>query len=59
MPRQKETTRKSVFFIVEGNTDKTALEKIFKTIYKYKDIRFEFTNGWCLLKQLNKIGSYG
>ncbi|WP_310602414.1 hypothetical protein [Anaerosporobacter sp.] len=45
MPRKKETTRKTVFFIVEGNTDKTALEKIFKTIYKKRDIRFEFTNG--------------
>lgn len=37
--------KKTVFFIVEGNTDKTALEKIFKAIYKHKDIRFEFTNG--------------
>lgn len=26
--------------IVEGNTDKTALEKIFKVIYKHRDIRF-------------------
>ncbi len=43
MPRRN--TRKTVFFIVEGNTDKTALEKIFKVIYKHKDIRFEFTNG--------------
>ncbi len=43
--RQKEKIRKTVFFIVEGNTDKTALEKIFKAIYKHRDIRFEFTNG--------------
>lgn len=45
MSRQKENTRKTVFFIVEGNTDKTALEKIFQAIYKHKNIRFEFTNG--------------
>ncbi len=45
VPRQKEKIRKTVFFIVEGNTDKTALEKIFKAIYKHRDIRFEFTNG--------------
>ncbi len=43
--RQKERLRKTVFFIVEGNTDKTALERIFKAIYKFRDIRFEFTNG--------------
>jgi len=43
VPRQN--TRKTVFFIVEGNTDKTALEKIFKVIYRHKNIRFEFTNG--------------
>ena len=45
VPRQKEKIRKTVFFIVEGNTDKTALERIFKAIYKHRDIRFEFTNG--------------
>jgi len=45
LPKQKERIRKTVFFIVEGNTDKTALEKIFKSIYKHRDIRFEFTNG--------------
>lgn len=38
-------TKKTVFFIVEGNTDKTALQNIFKKIYKHKNIRFEFTNG--------------
>jgi len=41
----KKSTSQTVFFIVEGNTDKTALEKIFKSIYKYKSIKFEFTNG--------------
>ena len=39
-------TRKTVLFIVEGPSDKTALEKIFKTIYKQsKNIAFKFTNG--------------
>lgn len=45
VPKKNETTKKTVFFIVEGNTDKTALENIFKAIYKHKKIRFEFTNG--------------
>lgn len=45
VPKKKETTKKTVFFIVEGNTDKTALERIFKVIYKHKNVRFEFTNG--------------
>ena len=36
---------KAVIFIVEGATDKRALENIFKKIYKYKDIHFEFTYG--------------
>lgn len=45
VPTQKDKIRKTVFFIVEGNTDKTALEKIFKAIYKHRNIRFEFTNG--------------
>lgn len=41
----KNTSRKTVFFIVEGKTDKTALEKIFQAIYKHKDINFAFTGG--------------
>ena len=41
----KQRIKKTVFFIVEGNTDKTALEGIFKGIYRHKDIRFAFTNG--------------
>ena len=32
-------TRKTVIFIVEGNTDKTALENIFRKIYKNKKIQ--------------------
>ena len=36
---------KAVIFIVEGATDKKALENIFKKIYKYKEIHFEFTHG--------------
>ncbi len=38
--------RKTVLFIVEGPSDKTALEKIFKKIYRrYRNIDFKFTNG--------------
>ena len=36
---------KAVIFIVEGKTDKTALESIFKKIYQYKDVQFKFTKG--------------
>ena len=36
---------KAVIFIVEGRTDKTALENIFKKIYRYRDMQFEFTHG--------------
>lgn len=36
---------KAVIFIVEGATDKKALENIFKKIYRNKDIHFEFTHG--------------
>lgn len=39
-------TRKTVIFIVEGETDKDALENIFKKIYKFqKEIVFTFTRG--------------
>lgn len=38
--------RKTVLFIVEGNSDKTALEKILKVIYKKnKNIDFRVTDG--------------
>ncbi len=36
---------KAVVFIVEGATDKKALENIFKKIYQHKEIHFEFTCG--------------
>lgn len=36
---------KAAIFIVEGATDKRALENIFKKIYRYKEIHFEFTHG--------------
>ena len=45
MAKDSKPTKKTVFFIVEGNTDKSALENIFRKIYKYRNIRFEFTNG--------------
>ncbi|MFO3714986.1 hypothetical protein [Oribacterium sp. P9] len=39
-------TRKTVLFIVEGPSDKAALEKIFQTIYRRnKDVEFKFTEG--------------
>lgn len=39
-------TRKTVLFIVEGPSDKTALEKIFKKIYRRnRGIEFKFTDG--------------
>ena len=39
-------TRKTVLFIVEGPSDKSALEKIFKKIYRYeRGIEFRFTDG--------------
>lgn len=37
--------RKAVVFIVEGKSDKNALEHIFKAIYKHKSITFNFTRG--------------
>ena len=36
---------KAVIFIVEGATDKKALENIFKKIYRHKEIHYEFTHG--------------
>ena len=37
--------KKVVIFIVEGQTDKRTLEKIFKKIYRNKNIRYEVTDG--------------
>lgn len=42
---KKLATKKAVIFIVEGQTDKNALEHIFKVIYKNKNVTFEFTRG--------------
>lgn len=36
---------KAIVFIVEGATDKKALENIFKKIYRHQEIHFEFTHG--------------
>ena len=38
--------KKTIIFIVEGSSDKAALENIFKKIYsRNKEIDFGFTNG--------------
>lgn len=38
--------KKTIIFIVEGSSDKAALENIFKKIYRRnKEIDFGFTNG--------------
>lgn len=42
---KKTEMRKAVIFIVEGKSDKKALEHIFKVIYKHKNVTFEFTRG--------------
>lgn len=44
--KQYKIQKKVVLFIVEGRSDRTALERIFKKLYQYdKNITFEFTNG--------------
>ena len=43
--KAKEEPKKTVVFIVEGNSDKKALEKIFQKIYNHKDIVFKFMGG--------------
>lgn len=45
MAKKKKDTKKAVVFIVEGNSDKKALEKIFQRIYQHKDIVFKFMDG--------------
>lgn len=45
MAKKVRDTRKVVVFIVEGQSDKHALEQIFQKIYKKKDIIFKFTDG--------------
>ena len=41
MTRKKVETKKAVIFIVEGRSDKKALENIIQKIYQYKDIYFD------------------
>ena len=43
MAGKKAQIKKAVIFIVEGNSDKQALERIFQKIYKTKNIVFKFT----------------
>ena len=45
MAKKVTETKKVVIFIVEGSSDKKALEKIFQKIYKHKNIVFKFTDG--------------
>ena len=45
MAKKKVETKKAVIFIVEGNSDKKALENIFQKIYRHKDVVFKFMNG--------------
>ena len=45
MAGKKAQIKKAVIFIVEGNSDKQALERIFQKIYKTKNIVCKFTNG--------------
>ena len=45
MARKKVETKKAVIFIVEGRSDKKALENIIQKIYQYKDIVFKFMDG--------------
>lgn len=45
MSKKTAELKKTVVFIVEGCSDKKALEKIFQKIYKHKNIIFKFTDG--------------
>lgn len=45
MARKKAETKKAVIFIVEGRSDKKALENIIQKIYRHKDIVFKFMDG--------------
>lgn len=56
MAKNTVKTRKTVIFIVEGNSDKKALEKIFQKIYKRKNIVFKFMGGDITSdEELNKL----
>ena len=50
--KAKEEPKKAVVFIVEGNSDKKALEKIFQKIYNHKDIVFKL---WMEILQVMKM----
>lgn len=45
MQKKSVATKKTVIFIVEGSSDKKALEKIFQGIYRHKNVVFRFTDG--------------
>ena len=45
MGKKIKETKKVFVFIVEGQSDKHALEKIFQKIYKNKNIIFKVTDG--------------
>ena len=50
--------KKTIIFIVEGKSDKFALENIFKKIYRNnKDIQFGFTNG--ILLDTDELRRFG
>jgi len=53
MAKKKVEPKKVVIFIVEGSSDKKALEKIFQKIYKGRNIVFKFTDGasWRFIKE--------
>ena len=41
----KASTRKAIVFIVEGQTDKDALEQLLKRMYRHRSIEFVITSG--------------
>lgn len=45
MAKKEIPVKKAVIFIVEGQSDKHALEKIFQKIYRHRDIVFKFMDG--------------
>lgn len=58
MSSSRNKTRKTVIFIVEGVTDKDALENIFKKIYKFqKEVVFTFTRGDITSDENNTINN--
>lgn len=45
MTKKIRETKKVFIFIVEGQSDKHALEKIFQKIYRNKNVVFKVTDG--------------